>query len=166
MAASVQISETNGATVVYDNIGNSNMGSTDAHDLVAATYPITAGQNSFEKYQRFKLVDKSTSTCIKNLKVWRSGTSIGSDVHKTNARTSGYVQKSYVAPTASTSTQADQDMPTSVPAGANLGIGGSLTGELTTNGTYSDYLVHQLQVNAATVAGVTATMNYQYDEVA
>jgi hypothetical protein len=56
-------------------------------------------------------------------------------------------------------------MPTSEPSGANLGIGGSLSGQLTATGN-SDYLVHQIQTDSGDVAGSTSTMNYQYDETA
>jgi len=55
--------------------------------------------------------------------------------------------------------------PTSEPTDANLGIGGSLTGELTTTGE-SDYLVHQIQTDTDDTAGSTSTLNYQYDETA
>jgi len=56
-------------------------------------------------------------------------------------------------------------MPTSEPSGANLGIGGSLAGSLTTTGT-SDLLVHQIQTDAGDVVGASCTMHYQYDETA
>lgn len=167
MAATVTISESNGAgETITASITNTNMGSTDAVNLVAADYPIVAGQNSYEKYQRFCVSNMGGSSKIKTLKVWRTTALSGSDTHKTNARESGYVQKSYATPVATTSTQATQTMPTSVPSGANLGIGGSLTGEITSATSYSDYLVHQLQTDAATTAGTSCTMNYSYDEVA
>jgi hypothetical protein len=56
-------------------------------------------------------------------------------------------------------------MPTSEPTGANLGIGGSLTGNLEAAGE-SDYLVHQIQTDLADTAGSTSTQNWQYDETA
>ncbi len=56
-------------------------------------------------------------------------------------------------------------MPSADPAAANLGIGGSLTGQITSAGM-SDYLVHQIQVDSGTAAGTTTTLNYQYDETA
>lgn len=167
-AATVTIDETNGAGPTGSesaNISNTNMGSVDAANLVAADYPVTAGTNSYEKYQRFHLTNLGTSNRIQNLKVWRTTALSGSDAHKTNAREASYAQKTYATPVATTSTQATQTMPTSVPTGANLGIGGSLSGNLSAPG-YSDYLVHQLQVDSSTTAGATCTLNYQYDEVA
>lgn len=173
MAANVQISETYGpgAGTTYDNIGNTNMGSTSTYNLDPVAYPITAGQNSFEKWQRIKLVALNGSSRIKNLRIWRTGALTGSDLHKCNlhetqATYANTDQASYTAATASTSTIAIYDMPTAVTTGPNLGIAGSLTGEMTTEGGYSDYLVHQLQVAGGTTAGATCTMNYQYDEIA
>jgi len=167
-AAAVSISESNtGSETITASITNTNMGSTDAVNLDPVVYPIAAGSNSYEKYQRFNLTALNSSSAIKNLKVWRSSSPAlpTNDAHKTNARESGYVQKTFATPVATTSTQATQTMPTTTPSGANLGIGGSLTGSLSSPG-YSDYLVHQIQVDAGTTAGITVNMNYQYDEIA
>lgn len=90
----------------------------------------------------------------------------GSATHKTNARTADYAgAATFATPTASASSVATQAMPTSEPASANLGIGGSLTGALTAAGA-SDYLVHQIQTHVDDTAGSSSTMNYQYDETA
>jgi hypothetical protein len=56
-------------------------------------------------------------------------------------------------------------MPTSIPGSANLGIGGSLNGNLTQSG-YSDFFVHQIQTTKAALAGSTTVMNFSYDETA
>ena len=73
---------------------------------------------------------------IKDLKIWYSGSLSGSDALKTNARTSSYGgAETYATPVKTTSSVATQTMPNTAPASANLGIGGSLTGELTTTGT-------------------------------
>lgn len=168
MAATVTIDETNGATpgTVTGNISNTNMGNTDAANLNPVTYPVAPGSNTFEKWQRFNLTSLGGSSAIENLKVWRTGSLGGSASHVTNANTSSYGgAQTYAQPTSSTSTVATSSMPTSAPTSANLGIGGSLTGQLTATG-YSDYLVHQIQTNIADTAGSTTTMNYQYDEIA
>jgi len=173
MAATVQISETNGASpgTRTDSITNSNKGSTDAVNLVPATYPIIAGQNSYEKWQQIKLVSLGGSVKIKSLRMWRTGALSGSDVlkgnqHETQGTYDTHKKTAYETPVATTSTIGVNTMPTSAPSNPNLGIAGSLTGELTADGTYSDYLVHQLQVNAGTTQGASYTDNYQYDEVA
>lgn len=167
MAATVQVNEYNGVGETKSaNITNTNMGSTDAANLVAATYPIVAGENSYEKCQTVEVTAMGGSSAIDNIKIWRTGTLGGSAAHLTNARETSYVeQATYVQPIATTSTIATQAMPSSEPTGANLGIAGSLTGSLTATGE-TDRLYHQMQTDSGDVIGSTTTMNYQYDETA
>jgi hypothetical protein len=166
MSATVEICESNGAgETVTHNISNSNMGDHDSANLSPASYPITPGNRSYAKYQRLHVTNMGGSTSIKNIKVWRTGLLGGSATHVTNARTSGYSAISYATPTTSAITGVDQPMPTSTPVSANLGINGSLTGQLTSAG-YSDYLVHQIVTDSGDTAGSTTTLNFQYDEIA
>lgn len=167
MAATVQINEFNGAGETKTaNITNSNMGSVDSVNLVAADNPIVPGENAFEKWQKIEVTAMGGSSSIDNLKIWRTTALGGSAVHLTNARESTYGgAESYTTPTASASTPATQTMPATEPSGANLGIAGALAGALTGAGS-SDYLVHQIQTNAGDVVGASTTMHYQYDETA
>lgn len=168
MAATVEIDEFNGASAgtATHNITNSNMGSTDAANLDPVANPVTPGQNTYEKWQKIHVTAMGGSSKIDNLKVWRTGALGGAATHVTNARTASYGGAATAAtPVATASTVATQAMPTSAPGSANLGIGGVLTGSLTATGS-SDFLVHQIQTNAADTAGSTSTMNYQYDETA
>lgn len=166
-AATVEIDEANGAgETLTHNITNSNMGDTDAVNLDPVAYPVVPGANTYEKFQKIHVSNIGTSSKIDNLKVWRTGALGGSAVHVTNARLTSYGgAEAYAQPVKTDSTIADQTMPSSVPATANLGIGGALAGALTAAGS-SDYLVHQIQTDAGDVAGSTSTMNYQYDETA
>lgn len=167
MAATVQINEYNGAGETETaNITNSNMGSIDSANLVAADNPIVPGNNSYEKWQKIVVTAMGGSSKIDNLKVWRTTALGGAATHVTNARTATYGgAETYAQPVATASSVATQAMPTSEPGSANLGIGGSLSGSLTGTGS-SDYLVHQIQTNVADVAGASCTMHYQYDETA
>ena len=170
MAATVVICESNGSgETVTQDITHSNMGATDAANLNPVTYPVTPGENTFEKWQRIRVTAMGGSSSIQNIKIWRTGALGGSAVHKTNARTSDYDgAQTYAQPSASDRSATydyTQTMPTSEPATANLGIGGSLTGALTAAG-YSDYLVHQIQTDDEDVAGSSSTLSYQYDEIA
>lgn len=175
MAATVSIAETNGAAPGSEtaSITNSNMGDVDAANLVAADNPIVQNTNSFEKWQRFNVTNMGGSSKIKTLKVWRPGTLGNGAAHKTNARETGYGGAQVYNNPSKTNRSATygytEAMPTSEPAGANLGIGGSLTGEITAVGK-SDYLVHQLQLDVTAIAGVALTgaagMQYKYTEVA
>lgn len=166
MAATIVINEYNGAGEAESaNIANSNMGSTDDSELVAADNPVVPGENTFEKWQKIVVTAMGGSSKILNLKVWRTTALGGSASHLTNARESSYGgAESYAQPTASASSVATEAMPTSEPSGANLGIGGALAGELTGTGS-SDYLVHQIQTDAGDVVGASCTMHYQYDEI-
>ena len=167
MAATVEIDEENGkssSTALTHNISNSNMGSVDASNLNPIANPIAPGKNSFEKWQLVHVIDMGTSSTINNIRVWRSGSLGANAIHLTNASSTSYRGESkYRTPTDSTSPYAIFPMPTSIPGSANLGIGGSLTGNLTKSG-YSDFLVLQIQTTEAALAGSTTVMNYQYDE--
>lgn len=167
MPATVRINEYNGTTAgtATTGITNSNFVSTDAANATASAFPITAGSNSFEKYQKLEVTAMGGSSVIKDIKVWYTGTLAGSDALLTNARTATYTAATAATPVATASTVATQAMPSAAPGTANLGIAGSLTGSLTGVGT-SDFLVMQLQVNAATTAGATLTINWRYTEVA
>lgn len=148
-----------------NSISNTNMGSTDAANLDPVANPVTAGNNTYEKYQVIRVTAMGGSSKIDNLQVWRTSALGGSATHVTNARTTSYARKPYAAPVASSSSAATQTMPSSDPAASNLGIDGSLSGSRTAVGC-SDFLVHQIQTNGADTAGSTSTMNYQYDETA
>ena len=167
MAATVQINEFNTVSETKTaNITNSNMGSTDAVNLVAADYPVVSGENTYEKYQKIEVTAMGGSSKIDNLKIWRTTALGGSAVHLTNARETSYGgAESFATPVATDSTPATETMPTTEPTDANLGIGGALAGELTAAGS-SDYLVHQIQTDAGDVVGASCTMHYQYDETA
>lgn len=169
MSATVQIDEANGVSqTVTANITNTNMGSSDAVNLDPTANPITPGQRTFVKYQKFHVTAMGGSSSIGNLKVWRTGSLGvgGTQTHLTNARTTSYGGAlGYATPTQSSVTNVDQTMPTSEPASANVGIGGSLAGTLTGAGS-SDYVAHQITSDASATAGSTSTMNYGYDETA
>lgn len=167
MAATIQINEYNTAGETKSaNITNSNMGSADSANLDPVENPVVPGENTYEKWQKLEVTALGGSSRIDNLKVWRTGALGGSASHVTNAREASYGgAETYATPTATVSTVATETMPTSEPTGANLGIGGALTGNLEATGE-SDYLVHQIQTDSGDVAGSTSTMNWQYDETA
>ena len=167
MAATVEIDEANGAgETLTHNISDTDMGSADSATVDPVANPVIPGENTYEKWQKMHVTAMGGSSQIDNLKVWRTGALGGAAVHVTNARTASYGgAETYAQPVATASSVADQTMPTSEPASANLGIGGALAGALTATGS-SDYLVHQIQTNAADTAGSTSTLNYQYDETA
>lgn len=166
-AATVEIDEANGAgQTLTHSITNSNMGSTDTVNLDPVANPVVPGNNTYEKWQKIHVTAMGGSSKIDNLQVWHTSALGANATHLTNARTTSYGgAPTYATPVATASAVATQTMPSSDPAAANLGIGGSLTGSLTATGS-SDYLVHQIQTTGSATAGATCTMNYQYDETA
>lgn len=69
----------------------------------------------------------------------------------------------YLQPSAVTSSIATSSIPTSDPGTANVSIGGSLSGSLTTSG-FTDHVYLQLRTTVSAPAGdtslMTATMSY------
>ena len=166
MAATVEICESNGAgETVTHNITNLNFGSTDSANLDVATYPITVGTHSYEKYIRIHVTAWGGSNKIDNIQIWKSGGAyLTGEGIKTNLTTSGYTSLSYATP--SQASYSGNVMPTASPGTANLGCQGSLSGYLSGSATYSDYCKMQLQTTAATPPGNanTKTFSFQYDE--
>lgn len=166
MAATCDIDEYNGVgETLTASITNTNYGSVDSANLTPAGNEITAGNNSFEKYQKMSFT--GTFNTVDNLKIWKnSGAYVTGEGIDTNARETSYGgAEAYVQPTETTSVKATQVMPATEPSGANLGIGGSLGGSLSAPGD-SDYLVTQLQTTGATPAGDVnqKQFTYQWDE--
>jgi hypothetical protein len=170
MAATIEISESNGASpTVTASITNTNMGSTDAVNLDPTTYPITAGLNSYEKWQRFHVNSMGGSSKIQTLKVWASGALASGATLLCSATFTSYGPATpYSTPVMTNSPSSKYIMMITTPATNNLGIGGALGAAtwLSASTPYSDYLVMQIQTTGAAVAGTTVTINYQYDEVA
>lgn len=134
----------------------------NADDATASNYvdyPITAGNNSYEVWLRGHWT--GTFNKIDNLQFWMS-----TDFSPNTGLTVKWgTTQTYSTPTNSTSTIATDNVPTSDPGTANVPIGGSLSGSLTSAG-YSDYIVLQLQTTTAAAAGDTSLAEFtlQWDE--
>lgn len=174
MAATVVVAETNGAlgsSVETLDPGNLNMGSSDTAELNTTTYPITAAADghSYEKWLRLYVSALGGSSIVDNLKVWLSdlggGWATGEGM-STNLREAGYSGASYATPVETDSAVAGQVMPETEPSGPNVGIGGSLGGQINAAPGYSDWMVLQLDVSALTPAGAVnqKTITFQWDE--
>lgn len=172
MAATFNLSQTYGTSPgTSTDLGSSgNMFNfKDADDATAANYssnPITASDTadqgrSYEVWLRAHFT--GTFNKVNNLQFWKS-----TDFSPNTGLTvywKGNNQTSYVTPVKTDSSVATAGVPTSDPGTANVSIGGSLAGELTSAG-YSDYIVLQLDVASTAAAGDTslATFTLQYDE--
>lgn len=168
MAATFQFAQSYGATPTVADIGDGSGGNywnfKDVDDATPANYssnPITAGNNSYEVWLRGHFT--GTFNVVDNLQFWMS-----TDFSPNTGLTVKYKANNvgaYVQSVKTTSTVATVAMPTSDPGTANVSIGGSLSGTLTSAG-YSDYIVLQLQTTVSAAPGDTssATFTLQYDE--
>ncbi len=144
---------------------NVNFGNTVAANIAPSTYPVTAGTFSYDKYIRAYF--SGSFTRIENLQFWMSGT--GPYVTGETIAWTGQ-QTQYATPTGGSasaqSVHATTAVPTADPGTANVSVGGSLSGSLTSAG-YSDYIILQASVTTAASAGAVnqKTFTLQYDEV-
>ncbi len=159
MAALFEWSESCGAgPTVYDAIANINFGDVDASGLVPASYPIVAGNNSYEKYIRGKF--SSTFTEISNMKLWKSaGDYVTDEVIKAD------LTASYVQPVKTASSVAVTTIP--VTEGAAIAVLSAAGTSTITAAGYTRYIAMQLQTSASSPAGAVATKTIvmQYDEI-
>jgi hypothetical protein len=139
---------------------NLNLGSTLAANLAPSTYPITAGTYSYEKWVKANF--SGTFTRIDNIRFYKSA---GAYVTAEVVNFTGQVT-AYVAPTTTASAYATSAVATSAPGSANVSIGGSLSGSLTTAGN-SDFIILQASIGSTASAGATntKTLTLLYDEV-
>ncbi len=163
MAATFNWAQSNGAGETATDLGASgnlfNFKTND--DATAANYssnPITAGNSSMEVYLRGHFT--GTFNKIDNLQFWMSTDFSPNTGLAVKAKMNG---TTYATP--STSANADSAVPTSDPGTANVSIGASLSGNLTSAG-YSDYIRLQLQTTTSAAPGDTslAVFTLQYDE--
>jgi hypothetical protein len=127
--------------------------------LAPSTYPITAGNYSYEKW--IKANFSGTFTRIENIKFWKSaGAYVTGEVINFTGEYS-----TYTAPTTSASSFASSAVPTSEPS-VNVSIGGSLSGSLSAEGS-SDFIILQASITTSASAGATnsKTFTLTYDEV-
>ena len=168
MAAIFDWSETNGTapgTATNVASGSLDFGNADIHSdtLVPADNPITAANNSFEKWVRGRWTGSFTS--ITNTKFFKSaGTALTGNVVIKGGTT---LIASYTTPTASASVVATSDLENHLSAGTAIlpnppGSGGGTSGDP----NFSDYVALQLVTTVAASPGAIAsqTYTYQWDE--
>jgi len=124
------------------------------------TYPVVAGNSSYEVYLRGKFTN--TFTRILNIQFYKSA---GGPDTGIALKWDGDGNTAYAQPVSTTSAIATTTIGTSDPGTANVTIGNSLTGALTATG-YTDYMVLQVQSTTAAAAGDSSTYSFeiQYDE--
>ena len=153
MAATFTFSESNGAgQVVTNSVANANFGSVDAVNIVPATDPITAGNNSFEKWLRGRY--SGTFTSIANLRFFKSAGAFvtGEDIKAA-------VNAAFATPVATTSIVATTTVPTTEGSALNPTAPSG-------NPDFSGYITLQLQTTVSTPPGAVnqKTFTLKYDE--
>ena len=123
------------------------------------SYPITAGNNSYEVWLKGHFT--ASFNKVQNAKFWKS--SGGPDTGVT-LKWNG-VTTAYVTPVTANSSIATTDAPTASPGSANVSFNGDLGGSITAAG-FSDFVVLQMQTTTAAAAGDTSTYTFTltYDE--
>ena len=123
------------------------------------SYPITAGNNSYEVWLKGHFTGSFNK--VQNAKFWKSAGGPDSGV---SIKWDG-VTTAYVTPVTGDSTIATADVPTASPGSANVSFGGDLGGSITAAG-FSDYIIMQMQTTTAAAAGDTSTYTFTltYDE--
>jgi hypothetical protein len=169
MAAAIEIDETNAGPVIHHGILNSNFGSVDAFELDPVSNPLTLSSNSFEKWQQVHLTALGGSGAVQNIRYWSAtarptGSAFTFNGHETQAIYDTTKKTSWSAPSI-TGAASIWHVPTSLPIGANFGIGGSLTGQLTSPGT-SDYMVPQIRLESTVTQSAIPVINVTISEVA
>jgi hypothetical protein len=172
MAASVELDESthSGGEVVTHGITNSNYGSVDQVNLSAPANPITPSQNSFEKWQKWHVTALGGAVSVRAFRFFSTVPAADTTHHFNGSTVQGtydsvnHKQTAYSQP-ATSATRTPEAVPTVAPSTANIGVGGSLTGELTAPGS-TDYLVSQIRTGAPAVAGTVLTNSYRYEEIA
>lgn len=169
MVATVSIQERNGAPAGVETEIDDDLffGNFDGYIFVPSDYPITPGNNSYEKYLWAKVTNLGGMTSVSAFKVWISGgDALGAETEfKTNARTAAYGgADAYGQPATAASAHADQDMPTSEPGTANIGIGGALAGIINSVPSYTDYVVNQIQTSVDETQGKAVTLTFDWTE--
>ena len=162
MAATHQFSESNGAGEVETiPVANLNFGSNDSAELDTTTYPITRGDDSFEKYLRSKFT--GTWTEISNMKFWKSA-----GAYVTGESIKAAANVAYAQPSATPN--ADSAIPTT--EGTALAMQSAEGDSVITYGAsgvsgYTKYLRLQTHSTGSTPAGAgnQKTFTMQYDEV-
>lgn len=157
-AATFNWSESNGAgEVVTDGISNINFGSNDSANIVPATHPIVAGDNSYQKYIRGKFTGVTGD--ITNMKLWKSAGAL-----KTGEAIIGKNNVAYAVPS-TTPDGGDAAIPTTEGTAWSVQSTEGDPSKITVDG-YTKYQRLQTTTTGSTPSGAvnTKTVTFQYDE--
>ena len=170
MAGVVEIDESNGPTeVVTHDVASLAMGTVDATGMTpgAAGARQPAGSNGMQKALRVHLTALGGGLGIAGVRVFcdpaTAGWALFTNGTTVPANYTGSKVTTYVPPSVATG-PVPYALPTADPGAANLGIAGSLAGELSAPGA-TDYLYLQLRAGAGVTASFTSPCFFAYDDI-
>jgi len=182
LAATFEFEEDNGAAAGSPAKGTTrtaarteaNWKNIDDSTTAYTSNPITAGNNSFEKWQFGHF--SGTFNQILNGLFAHTATAFGTGLtlKGTPACTNDASRLLYTTPSTTANSNLSTDMTSAISIGSGVGVcfgatGPEATGKatsMTTNPCYTNYLTTQLQTTGSAAAGDTAqvTLTLQYDE--
>jgi hypothetical protein len=156
-----------GGTSTQTGTGNNNWSNSNDPTVTYSTNPITAGNNSFTKFQYGHFTGSYNSI---SAGLWaHTLTSFG-----TGLTLKGTVTTTYATPSATTNAALTTDMTSVISIGSGLAVlftptspqTASPTSSITANPGFTQYLASQLQTIGSAAAGDTAnvTLTLQYNE--
>lgn len=122
---------------------------------------------SFERIFRFRATELNEASAVKNFRVWTPDNPVVTGITM-------YIGSSETYPDGGPTDQvrtpdlASTVVPTSDPGDSspNVKIGGSLSGELVSDGDYTDYVVLQIRIEDTAEQGFETTVNFGWQEIA
>jgi hypothetical protein len=165
MSATIEIKESNESSgEALTTATTTDYGSVDSPNLDVDANPLAPSTNSYEKQQRLHVTAMGGSAAVLRVKLFATAPGNATGItqfcngHVTQGTYDTSKRTVYAAPVTTTGGTPNA-MPTSEPGSANIGIGGSLTGQLTATG-YSDYMLHQVRVGASPTHADTNPIDY------
>lgn len=175
MAATFEWDEANGVgETVTHNVLNVNWKNQDSSTDNYASFPITAGNNSFEKWQ-YGHFSGTYNQILNGLFAHTAGAfGTGITLKGPPTMTADGNRLAYATPSTTANASLTTNMTSVIAIGSGVAVWFGPTGpatsgkaaSTTSNPAYTNYLTTQLQTTGATAPGdtATATLTLQYDE--
>jgi hypothetical protein len=172
VAVAIEIDQSNNSSgeVVTDGIAELHAASADVAVADIVANPLTAGTPAYELWLRWHVTGLGGAAAVSSFKAWAAAPPAEHSFHfnghidQTTYDAANHKQTTFAVPATST-TRTPETLPTSEPASPNIGIGGSLTGQLTAPGR-SDYYLLQVRPTALAVSGTSVVASFGYQVIA
>ena len=166
MTATATWYERNGASGSTTNtsVSNCDWKSTDDASASRINYPVTAGNNSYHKYNYVAFTGAFNQ--ISNVKVAHTSGTLGTGISLKGKTTNTYATPA----TSALGSATDMTSPTTISSGLSVKLGTSdptyATNNTLSSAGYTAFIITQVQTTSSATAGDsgTATLTLQYDE--